>query len=254
MQQLERWILFPRHLLGAPLKRPSRVAGLEPLVLESPEGEVEGWFLPPFDGKTGEKQPVVIFGHGNGELIDDWPIALETYRQMGLALFLPEYRGYGRSCGTPSEAAITEDMIGFYDQLIHRADVDGTRVVLHGRSLGGGVVCALARHRPAAGLILESTFTSIVDIARNWHLPSALLSNRFESETVVRSFPHPVLIFHGTRDRVIPYSHALELERAAKHGKLVTYDCDHNDMPHERGGFWVEVERYLRETLQPPVI
>src|SRR5262249_11765300 len=114
--------------------------------------------------------------------------------------------------------------------------------------------CSLAKQRPAAGLILESTFTSVADIAKKWLVPASAIISRFESEPVVRSFPRPILIFHGRHDHTVPYSHAVHLQRAAQRATLVSYDCGHNDLPRTRDGFWAEVERYLRETLQPPLI
>ncbi len=248
MQRLEELILFPGHLLGAP-RTPPRVEGLERMTVSSIDGEMEAWFLPCFGASTNERRPVVVFAHGNGEIIDEWADELAPYRSMGFAVFLPEYRGYGRCPGTPSEIAITEDFVAFYDQLVRRPDVDGARVVLHGRSLGGGAVCALAKRRSAAGLILESTFTSVADVARRWFVPSSILTNRFDNDTLVREFPHPVLVLHGRRDKVIPYSHGQDLARMARQAKLVTYDCDHNDMARQPDGYWREVESYLKTAV-----
>src|SRR5258706_14448241 len=251
MQKLEQMILFPGTMLGAP-KSPPDIAGLERLVIRSSEGDVEAFFLPAFATGAGERKPAVVFAHGNGEIIDQWAGELEPYRAMGIGVLLPEYRGYGRSEGTPSEAAITQDFVAFYDLLVRRGDVAPSRIGLHGRSLGGGAVCALARHRPAAALVLESTFTSVPDVARRWLVPAGLLANRFDNESVVRDFPHPVLILHGRRDRVIPYLHATNLASAARQAKLVTYECDHNDMARASDGFWAEIEKYLKLTLPPP--
>ena len=247
IRHLEEWVLFPRHFLRAPARPRNDVAGLEALPIESNEGVVEAWFLPPLELTEAGRRPVVIFAHGNGELIDDWPHALEPYRRLGVSLALPEYRGYGLSAGTPSEAAIRDDFVTFYDRIVKRADVDPAKVIVHGRSLGGGVVCSLLRSRPAAGLILESTFTSLADVAQKWRIPAPWLTNRFDNESVVRSFERPILIFHGRRDRVIPYDHARRLEQAARAARLVTFDCDHNDLPRSQEGFWASVQAYLRE-------
>jgi fermentation-respiration switch protein FrsA (DUF1100 family) len=254
IRQLENWVLFPRYLLPPPARPREDVPGLQSMPIESSDGVVDAWFLPALgaDGHVtaddAGRRAVVIFAHGNGELIDDWPLLLEPYRWMGVSVVLPEYRGYGLSPGLPSETAIREDFVAVYDKLVARSDVDPSRIVLHGRSLGGGVVCALARVRPAAGLILESTFTSVADVARKWMIPKPLLTNQFDNESVVRGFERPILIFHGTRDRVIPYSHARRLEKVAGTARLVTYDCDHNDLPRTQKGFWTDIEAYLAET------
>jgi fermentation-respiration switch protein FrsA (DUF1100 family) len=244
---LVRWALFPRYFLSPRPDAGASVSGLERLALDTPGGEIEGWFLPADRG--GRRAPVVIFAHGNGELIDDWPEALEPYRQMGINVLLPEYRGYGRSAGSPSEEAIVEDYVRFHDRVAARDDVDASRIIFHGRSLGGGVVCALARERLPAGLILESTFTSIPDVAERWLLPRSLIKDRFESEAIVRELDVPILVFHGRHDRVVPYEHGESLSRAARHGTLVSYDCEHNDLPREADGFWAEIRRYLETML-----
>jgi fermentation-respiration switch protein FrsA (DUF1100 family) len=107
------------------------------------------------------------------------------------------------------------------------------------------VVCALAGQRPACGLILESTFTCVADVARRWFIPQGLIEDRFESQSVVRTLDIPILIFHGTLDQVVPYDHALALAQAAKRAKLVTYECDHNDMARTADDFWTEIKSYL---------
>jgi fermentation-respiration switch protein FrsA (DUF1100 family) len=244
MQRIERLVLFPGQLLAPPSGVP-RVAGLERVPIETDEGKVEAWFLPA-PSASGAARPAVVFAHGNGELIDEWAEPLEAYRRLGVSVLLPEYRGFGRSAGTPSEAAIASDFVRFYDELVKRSDVDAERIVFHGRSLGGGAVCALARTRAPAGLVLESTFTSVANVARGWGIPQFLVTNHFDSESVVRAFPHPILILHGRRDRVIPYAHAEALVRTAQRARLVSFDCDHNDMRRPSDGYWSEIEAYLR--------
>lgn len=214
------------------------VPGLERLWLERDGARVEAWFLP----CARPTAPVVIFAHGNGELIDHWPQQLEAYRELGFHVLLPEYRSYGRSGGRPSEAAIVGDFVAFHDLVVERPEVDG--VILHGRSLGGGVVCGLARQRPARALILESTFTSMVDMLAMWMVPSFLVTDRFDNLGVVAAFKGPVLVMHGKRDSIVPYSHGVRLADSAKHGRLITFDTDHNDLP-DRVPYWGEIAAFL---------
>jgi fermentation-respiration switch protein FrsA (DUF1100 family) len=244
---IARWFLFPRHLLRARPNAEAGIRGLEKLSLSIPDGHVEAWFLPADAVETGRPAPLVIFAHGNGELIEHWPMALDPYRQMGMHVLLPEYRGYGHSAGMPSERDIVKDYVRFYDLACTRSDVDPRRVVLHGRSLGGGVVCALARSRKPAALILESTFTSVPDVARQWLVPKALIADKFDSASVVASLDVPVLVFHGTCDRVVPFEHAVKLSRLAQRSRLVRYECDHNDLPRVADGYWAEIRRFLGE-------
>jgi fermentation-respiration switch protein FrsA (DUF1100 family) len=172
--------------------------------------------------------PVLVFAHGNAELIDSWAEAFDEPRRWGLGCLLVEYPGYGRSGGSPSEASIAQAMTGAYDVATGLPGVDPTRIVAYGRSLGGGAACALARRRPVAALVLESTFTSVRSFLPS-RLPGFLVRDPFDNLSVVRSYPGPLLIVHGTRDELIPATHALELHRAAPRSELVLEPCGHND-------------------------
>src|SRR5690606_14605281 len=104
------------------------------------------------------------------------------YRELGLAVLLVEYPGYGRSGGSPSEASITRAALAAYDRLVARADIDPARIVLHGRSLGGGVVAVLSDARAAAALVLESSFTGVTAFASGMLLPPLLVRDPFDVE------------------------------------------------------------------------
>jgi fermentation-respiration switch protein FrsA (DUF1100 family) len=243
---LQRLMIFPRYLLQ-PDERPGvGVRGLVRLSVQSPEGPVEGWFLPGLGVSAERPGPAVLFAHGNAELIEHWPEVLHRYRELGISVLLPEYRGYGRSAGSPSQAAITEDFIAFYDLLVHRPEVDRDRVVFHGRSLGGGAVCALAEHRRPAALVLQSTFASMRRMARRYLVPGFMVRDPFDNLAAVSRVGRPVLIVHGRRDGLIPYAHARALHEAAPGSQLVGYDADHNDCPPDWAAFWQEITRFLR--------
>lgn len=242
---LQRSILFPRHVVQVPADGGRDVPGLDRWWLDTPEGRVEAWYLVG-EGRTAESPgPAVIFAHGNGEAIDFWPAALSRYRAMGVSVLLPEYRGYGRSAGEPSQEAITADYVAFYDRLVKRPEVDAKKIVFHGRSLGGGVVGALAAERPCAAMVLESTFLSIRSFAQQFLLPGFLVADPFDTESVVRTLDVPILIFHGTRDNVVPYHHGETLSRVAKNAQLVTFDCGHNDVPADER-YWGPLESFVR--------
>lgn len=243
---LQRALLFPAFAVQALPGAGRGVPGLERWSIEIPGGHVESWFLPGAGVSAERPGPAVLFAHGNGELIDHWPELLAAYRRLGVSVLLPEYRGYGRSGGSPSEANLRADFVRFYDQLVERPDVDGARIVFHGRSLGGGVVCALSRERPPAAVILQSTFTSVPELARRWFVPRRLVRDAFENVPVLESTEAPVLIVHGRRDSLIPVSHAHALKAAARRAELLLYEADHNDCPPDWRTFWREVERFLR--------
>jgi pimeloyl-ACP methyl ester carboxylesterase len=243
---LQRQIMFPRNQIPQPLAAEQPVAGLEKFWLDTDSGKVEAWFVPPVNPRAETPAPAVIFGHGNGELIDFWPAALQKFARLGVALMLVEYPGYGRSAGNPSEESITQTYVAAYDMLTSRKEVDPARIILFGRSLGGGAVCALARHRPSAALILMSTFTSARSFAKNFLVPPFIVRDPFDNLEVVKKYANPVLIMHGKRDTVIPFSHAKALFEAAKRGEMIAYNAGHNDCPPGWNEFWQDVEKFLR--------
>lgn len=244
---LQRHILFPRNQIPKPLQAKQSIAGLEKLWLDIDSGKVEAWFIPAGDSPSANPRPVVIFGHGNGELIDFWPEALREFAGLGIGVMLVEYPGYGRSAGSPSEYSITQTFVAAYDHLTSRKDVDPSRIIFLGRSLGGGAVCALTRLRPSAALILMSTFTSAKSFAKKFLVPPLLVRDPFDNLTVVKNYPNPVLIIHGKHDTIIPFSHGKTLHQAAKQGEMITYNAGHNDCPPDWDLFWKDVERFLRK-------
>lgn len=243
---MQRQIMFPRGMIPAPPQDAGKVPGREQIWLDTSSGRVEAWYLPP-DRSPQRPGPAVIFAHGNGELIDFWPDELVPFCRMGIGVLLVEYPGYGRSEGSPSQRSITEAFVAAYDRLKERPDIDPDRIVLFGRSIGGGAVCAMAQARPSAALILMSTFINVHAFAKNFLVPPFLVRDPFDNLTVVKSYPKPILFIHGKQDDVIPYRHSTILHKAAPHGKLLSYDCRHNDCLPGLGTFWQDVETFLRE-------
>ncbi|MBI5500736.1 MAG: alpha/beta hydrolase [Deltaproteobacteria bacterium] len=248
LDRLQRFFIFPRFAVEKPRGRGGEVEGLVRLERGVGGGTVEAWVLPGRGASGGRPGPAVIFAHGNGELIDEWPDVLSWYVRHGVTVLLPEYRGYGRSGGRPSERAITEDFVHFHDELAGRVEVDGERIFFHGRSIGGGVVCSLARERPPRAMILQSTFTSLRRLMRRFLVPGFLVSDPFENLEVVKRLDVPVLVFHGEKDRLVPFAHGEELVEAARRGRLVVYPgVGHNDCPPDWAAFFGEVGRLLGE-------
>jgi len=244
---LQRQIMFPRNQIPQPLQAELSIAGLEKIWLDTDSGKVEAWFMPFGNSLSSKPQPVVIFAHGNGELIDFWPEELQEFTRLGVAVMLVEYPGYGRSAGNPSEESITQTFVAAYDMLTSREDVDPSRIILFGRSLGGGAVCALARHKPSAMLILMSTFTSAKSFAKSFLVPPFIVRDPFDNLAVVKNYPNPALIIHGKHDTIIPFSHGKALHAAAKQGEMIAYNAGHNDCPPDWNSFWQDVEGFLRK-------
>src|SRR5690349_19671976 len=122
---LQRKLLFPSHLVKLRGPRSLPVAG-ESWWLDTEQGRVEAWFLPAHGAAPHTPRPLVMFAHGNGELIDDWPSLLAPYRARGMHLLLPEYRSYGRSAGTPDERALVSDLRALLARAAGDARVDAS--------------------------------------------------------------------------------------------------------------------------------
>ena len=243
LHRIQRALLFPRGFVRGDDAIARRVPRLERWWHETEAGAVEAWFVPGEGVSADRPGPAVLHAHGNAELIEHWVEPLARYRRLGVSLLLVEYRGYGRSAGRPGEEAIRADTRAFYDRLVARPEVDASKVVLHGRSLGGGAVCAVADARPAAGLVLESTFTSVPEVVR-W-APRFAFADVFDNRRVLAGLDAPVLLMHGRRDDLVPFAHAERNQRAARDAELLPFRCGHNALPPDPRPYWAAIERLL---------
>ncbi|BBO93223.1 hypothetical protein DSCOOX_64030 [Desulfosarcina ovata subsp. ovata] len=166
---------------------------------------------------------------------------------MGYTVLLGEYRGYGRSAGSPSQERVASDFQAFYDLLVSLPFVDPQKVVFHGRSLGGSVLSELSRRRQPAGIIVESTFISIKAMAHG--APDLLLVDRYDTLSALMDYPGPILIIHGTRDDVVPVSHALEMKKRIPRAELLLYDFGHSDGPPDWDVYWNDISAFLKRAL-----
>jgi len=221
---LQRSVLYPRP--PAP-EVPEPLPPGGKLVWLGADRSTEAWLLRP---SSPPPHPVVVFTHGNGELIDHWLRPFRALTDAGLAVLLLEYPGYGRSGGSPSQESITAAAVAAYDFLAAEPGIDAGRIVAYGRSLGGGAACALALQRKLAALILESTFTSVRDMASRLGAPGSLVRDPFDNLAAVRALDLPMLVIHGERDGIVPVSHGEALAEAAG-VELVRLPCGHNDCP-----------------------
>ena len=212
-------------------------------------GTVEGWFIPAPGVSAAAPGPVAVVFHGNGEVIDTQADKVRGYHALGCSVFLPEYRGYGRSAGRPSERPIVADCVRFYDRLLERPEVDKTRVVFHGRSLGGGVASAVAALRKPTVLLLGSTFTSLNAMARRFGVPGFLVRHPFRTDRVLADLDIPILISHGTHDHIIPVAHGRTLRDIAKRVQYYEYDRGHTDFPAPGPDalYWGRIRDFLVE-------
>ncbi|HET7791404.1 MAG TPA: alpha/beta hydrolase, partial [Gemmatimonadales bacterium] len=203
---LQERIAFPAP--RAPLPDP-RAAGLDlgqRLELVTPSGiRLAGWYLPA-PAPERPRGPGLLWCYGNGETIAAIASTLGHFQPRSAALLVVDYPGYGASGGRATEASLAEAADTAYRALAERQDVDPRRIYVYGRSLGAAVATRVAATHPVAGLVLESPFTSAWAMARRHYafFPRPLLRLSLDNLTAIRRVRCPVLVFHGTRDRVAP--------------------------------------------------
>ena len=241
---LQRRLIYPGRAIRVTGPPP---VGVVPITIVTATGRGAAWFMPPLQGIRGERRPVVICFHGNGEVIDFLPEQFEGFVRLGMGVLLVEYPGFGRSTGNPTEESITEAAVAAYDAVLQREEVDPERVVVFGRSLGGGAACALAARRPSRALILQSAFTSTRPFARNFLAPGFLLRDVFDNAAVVAGYRQPLLLVHGSSDTIVPVGHSRLLQRLAPNARLVEFPCGHNDFPPDWREFYRIVTVFLLE-------
>ena len=245
-------------LLNALLYFPSRAIPRTPaaavdLTIRTEDGErLHGWWIPARAPSLGH----VLFCHGNAGNLGDRVAHVELLAAEGFDVLAFDYRGYGRSTGRPSEPGLRLDARAARAALLARAGVDAARVLYLGESLGGAVALALAVELPPAGLILQSAFTSIRDMARLHYpfVPSALVPDAYPSLRLIRGLRAPLLVLHGARDEIVPlmYGEAL-LEAAPGRKRMHVFSGPgHNDLLARAGPEWAcAISTWARELRGP---
>jgi uncharacterized protein len=185
-------------------------------------------------------RPTLLFFYGNGMCLADCEGEFRKFRRLGMNVLIPEFVGYGMSGGQPSEHGVYSTAESAYAWLQTRKDIDKTKIIPAGWSLGAAAAIEIARNHPGRGLITMSAFTSMHDMARKIlpFFPSGfMLKHHFPNEQKLRDITCPVLIIHGKRDSLIPFAMSKRLEEAANgHARRIAVDfADRNDM-FEVGG------------------
>ncbi len=202
----------------------------EPLGLKTSDGVIlRAWWIP---GPSPES-PVMLCLHGNGGNISHRTDKMRLFHDAGAAQLWLDYRGYGESGGSPDEPGLYRDALAGWAWLNAVKMVPPERFVLYGESLGNGPAIDLAGRVPAAGLIVDSAFTSLADMGRlvlPW-FPVRLAKIRFDNNARLTRVTIPTLLLHSPDDDVIPYEMALRNLRAsgAAKKKLVDLKGPHNE-------------------------
>ena len=213
---------------------------------------LRGWFAAPAKRISGTT--VLVLNGNAGDRSFRAPLAAALSR-AGLTVLLFDYRGYGGNPGRPSEQGLVADARAARGYLGTRDDVDPSRLVYFGESLGSAVAVALSLEQPPAALVLRSPFTSLADMG-HLHYPwlpiRFLLRDRFDALEQIRHLTCPVLVIAGDQDRIVPAEQSRRLYEAARGPKRLVLipGADHNDFELLAGHQLVEeVLQFLREML-----
>ncbi len=241
----ERLIFFPQPLAGTS----HLPASAQPLEIRAADGTRLAGFIVPADRRPA---PVLLFFGGNAEEIS-WTLA-DARWPAGFARAGVNYRGYGTSEGKPAEAPLAEDAKAIFDAVAARDDVDASRIVVVGRSLGTGIAARLAAERPVAAAILVSPYDSLVEVGKAhypWLPVGWLLRHRFDAASYAKQATVPMLAIAGGADAIVPpaRSRALYDAWAGPKSWVVLDGQGHNDL----GGpaFWAAIRRFV-DALPPP--
>ncbi|MBI3549520.1 MAG: alpha/beta hydrolase [Elusimicrobia bacterium] len=194
---------------------------------------VHGWYVPaaparpeakskPAAGPLAASKLVLLYCHGNAGNISTRVPKVNMFHRLGLGVLLFDYRGYGRSEGSPSEAGTYLDAEAAYRWLVEEAKVPAQNILVYGESLGNAVAIETALHHPSRALILESPFTSILDMGRLIFpfLPvSWLVTIRYDNLAKIPDVRSPVLVLHSKDDRIIPVGMGRRVYEAARDPK-----------------------------------
>ncbi len=218
---IDSFVFFPDRRVGAP-----------------PPGVEERWILTE-DGRrlhawyaaARGAGPVLLWSHGNAGNIDSRRELLPALTARGLGVLAYDYRGYGRSDGSPSEPGVYLDATAAFDTLVARG-TDPARIVCFGESLGGAVSIEIATRRRCGAVIAVSTFTRLADVARrHYGALGSLAGDRFDSLARIARVSVPILVAHGDRDEIVPFEMGERLFAAAPGRKRFFRigGADHND-------------------------
>lgn len=222
-------VFFPGTGREAVLTPQSYGMRFEPLQIRTADDEtLDAWWVPAEDARG-----VVLFFHGNAGNISHRLDYLQMFHRLRYSTLIVDYRGYGRSTGTPSEAGTYRDAEAAWDYLRHARLAQPRDVVIAGESLGGAVATWLAVKVGPRAVVLFSTFTSVNDLGAQvyWFLPVRLLSRiGYDNRENLKRIRAPVFIAHSRDDDIVPYAHGKRLFDAAGEPKaFLEMRGGHND-------------------------
>ena len=246
----DRFIYYPHKSLSltpADIELP-----YEDIFLTTADGlKIHGWYI-----KHPEPLATLLFLHGNAGNISHRLDSLQIFHQLGLSVLIIDYRGYGRSQGHPSEQGTYLDAQAAWDYLLSRQHTAAQNIIIFGRSLGAAVAVQLAEQQPAGALIIESAFTSMVEMGKRYYpyLPVQWLARiRYPSIERIGNISCPLLVIHSPDDEIIPFELGEQLFASARRPKsFLKISGGHNDGFLLTGETYINgIRSFLNEHLSP---
>lgn len=188
---------------------------------------ISGWYIPAVSPRG-----TFIFSHGNGGNISHRMDKLKMFNDLNVNVLIFDYRGYGMSRGSPSEEGLYLDAEAVYDYLVNEKQVSPQKIIGYGESLGGTVIVDLAAAHELGGIIIDSSFTSVKDMAKKIFpfIPAFVYKSSFNALEKIGRTKAPSLHFHSTADEIVPYELGRKLFDSAPGPKeFVDLQGGHND-------------------------
>lgn len=243
------YVYYPRKTLDL---TPDAVGlDYEDVYLTSSDGiKLHGWYLPRTNSRG-----TLLFLHGNAGNISHRTESLRLFHDLGFSVFIIDYRGYGLSKGSPSENGTYRDAEAAWLYLTEEKSIPAKQIIIFGRSLGGSVAAWLATQHTPAGLIIESTFSSTVDMGKHIYpfLPITFIT-RIKYPTVDRmpDIHCPVLVVHSSEDDIVPYEQGRKLYAAANEPRyFLEIQGDHNQGFLQSGNAYMNGLRKFLDKYMP---
>ena len=228
--------------------------GFENVVFKSADGlDLSGWYIPAKSSKL-----TLLFCHGNGGNIGHRLDSINIFHNLELNCFIFDYRGYGDSHGKPSEEGTYMDAMAAYKWLTEEKKIPAEDIIIFGRSLGGSIAAQLASKVEAAALVVESVFTSYVDIGKEYYpyMPVRWFA-RFGYRTIdyIKEVHCPVMLIYSGNDEIVPFKFGLKLYEAANEPKeFIEIFGGHNDCFLASGEIYTEVwKKWLKLIVEKRV-
>jgi hypothetical protein len=237
-------MIFEGKLIYFPVRDGVGASPGEEVWLTAADGvKIHGWYLP-----HPQARATILHLHGNAGNLEDRRDLVRNLRDLRVNVMAIDYRGYGKSEGSPDEPGLYKDTRAAYDWLLTKTTAD--RLVVHGESVGAGPACELAATAPCAALIVQSAFTSARDMAPRvlpW-FPKFLVRTKFDNREKVARIKVPKLFIHSRQDEIIPFDMGEALFAAAVEPKECEWfnRAGHNDLTiSQPKKYYSRVEKFL---------